>query len=214
MTGGHCKLQWKPDWGMRWYALGVDYEMSGKDLIDSVRLSAEICRVLGGEPPEGFNYELFLDENGQKISKSKGNGLTIDEWLRYASPESLQLFMYHKPREAKRLYFDVIPRHADEYFAHLSAYRRQDQPQQLANPVWHVHAGNPPAVDMPVSFGLLLNLVSACNASDHDILWGFIRALRAWHFARDPSRHRPARHLRGQLLQRFRQAGQEVPRRR
>ncbi len=103
VTGGHCKLQWKPDWGMRWYALNVDYEMSGKDLIDSVKLSAEICRVLGGEPPEGFNYELFLDENGQKISKSKGNGLTIDEWLRYASPESLQLFMYHKPREAKRL---------------------------------------------------------------------------------------------------------------
>ncbi len=174
VTGGHCKLQWKPDWGMRWYALGVDYEMSGKDLIDSVKLSAEICRVLGGEPPEGFNYELFLDENGQKISKSKGNGLTIDEWLRYASPESLQLFMYHRPREAKRLFFDVIPRHADEYFSHLAAYRRQDQPRQLANPVWHVHAGKPPTVDMPVSFALLLNLVSACNASDPDILWGFI----------------------------------------
>ena len=175
VTGGHCKLQWKPDWGMRWYALRVDYEMSGKDLIDSVKLSAEICRVLGAEPPEGFNYELFLDETGQKISKSKGNGLTIDEWLRYASPESLQLFMYHKPREAKRLHFDVIPRHADEYFAHLSAYRRQDKPQQLANPVWHVHAGSPPHFDMPVSFGLLLNLVSACNASDHGILWGFIK---------------------------------------
>jgi lysyl-tRNA synthetase class 1 len=175
VTGGHSKLQWKPDWGMRWYALGVDYEMSGKDLSDSVRLSAQICRVLGGEPPEGFTYELFLDEKGQKISKSKGNGLAIDEWLRYASPESLQLFMYHKPREAKRLYFDVIPRYADEYFAQLAAYRRQDEAQRLANPVWHVHAGGPPDIDMPVSFSLLLNLVSACNASDHAILWGFIR---------------------------------------
>src|SRR5512132_436162 len=121
VTGGRTKLQWKPDWAMRWVALGVDYEMAGKDLIDSVRLSGEVCRALGGTPPEGFNYELFLDEQGQKISKSKGNGLTIDEWLRYASPESLQLFMYHKPREAKRLYFDVIPRNADEYFQHLAA---------------------------------------------------------------------------------------------
>jgi lysyl-tRNA synthetase class 1 len=175
VTGGHSKLQWKPDWGMRWYALGVDYEMAGKDLIDSVKLSGQIARLLGGEPPEGFNYELFLDEQGQKISKSKGNGLTIDEWLRYASPESLQLFMYHKPREAKRLYFDVIPRNADEYFQHLAAYPRQDMKAQLANPVWHIHAANPPVVDLPVNFSLLLKLVSACNASDRDVLWGFIR---------------------------------------
>jgi lysyl-tRNA synthetase class 1 len=174
VTGGRAKLQWKPDWGMRWHALGVDYEMAGKDLIDSVKLSGQICRVLGSEPPEGFNYELFLDEKGQKISKSKGNGLTIDEWLRYASPESLQLFMYHRPREAKRLYFDVIPRAVDEYFQHLSAYRRQDDKQKLSNPVWHIHAANPPDIDMPVSFSLLLKLVSACNASDRDVLWGFI----------------------------------------
>src|SRR5262249_836653 len=113
VTGGHCKLQWKPDWGMRWYALSVDYEMAGKDLIDSVKLAGEICKVLRAEPPEGFNYELFLDEKGQKISKSKGNGLTIDEWLTYANPDSLSLFMYAKPREAKRLYFDVIPRAVD-----------------------------------------------------------------------------------------------------
>ena len=115
VTGGRCKLQWKPDWAMRWVALGVDYEMAGKDLIDSVKLSGEICRALGGTPPEGFNYELFLDEKGQKISKSKGNGLTIDEWLRYAAPESLSLFMYREPKAAKRLYFDVIPRTVDEY---------------------------------------------------------------------------------------------------
>jgi lysyl-tRNA synthetase class 1 len=175
VTGGRSKLQWKPDWGMRWYALGVDYEMAGKDLIDSVKLSGRICRAIGGEPPEGFNYELFLDENGQKISKSKGNGLTIDEWLRYASPESLQLFMYHKPREAKRLYFDVIPRNVDEYFQHLSAYFRQDDKLKLANPVWHIHAADPLKIDLPVSFSLLLKLVSACNASDRNVLWGFIR---------------------------------------
>jgi lysyl-tRNA synthetase class 1 len=149
--------------------------MAGKDLIDSVKLSGQIARLLGGEPPEGFNYELFLDEQGQKISKSRGNGLTIDEWLRYASPESLQLFMYHKPREAKRLYFDVIPRNADEYFQHLAAYPRQDAKARLANPVWHIHAANPPVIDLPVSFSLLLKLVSACNASDRDVLWGFIR---------------------------------------
>src|SRR5580704_12727384 len=174
VTGGRCKLQWKPDWAMRWVALGVDYEMAGKDLIDSVKLSGEICRALGGTPPEGFNYELFLDENGQKISKSKGNGLTIDEWLRYASPESLSLFMYREPKAAKRLYFDVIPRHADEYQHFLEAYGRQDWKQRLANPVWHIHSGSPPAPDIPVSFTMLLNLVSASNAENAETLWGFI----------------------------------------
>src|ERR1700737_3941556 len=152
VTGGRCKPQWKPDWAMRWVALGVDYEMAGKDLIDSVKLSGEICRALGGTPPEGFTYELFLDENGQKISKSKGNGLTIDEWLRYASPESLSLFMYREPKAAKRLYFDVIPRHVDEYQQFLEAYQRQDPKQQLSNPVWHIHSGEPPQADMPISF--------------------------------------------------------------
>ena len=126
VTGGACKLQWKPDWAMRWVALGVDYEMAGKDLIDSVKLSGQICKALDGTPPEGFNYELFLDENGQKISKSKGNGLTIDEWLRYASPESLSLFMYREPKAAKRLYFDVIPRNVDDYHQFLDGYQRQD----------------------------------------------------------------------------------------
>src|ERR1700749_800032 len=135
VTGGRCKLQWKPDWAMRWVALGVDYEMAGKDLIDSVKLSGEICPATGGTPPEGFNYELFLDENGQKISKSKGNGLTIDEWLRYASPESLSLFMYREPKAAKRLYFDVIPRHVDEYLQFLDAYPRQGPKEKLGNPV-------------------------------------------------------------------------------
>jgi lysyl-tRNA synthetase class 1 len=174
VTGGRCKLQWKPDWAMRWYALGIDYEMAGKDLIDSVKLSGDICRALGGTPPEGFNYELFLDEQGQKISKSKGNGLTIEEWLRYASPESLSLFMYREPKAAKRLYFDVIPRHVDEYQQFLEAYGRQDDKQRLTNPVWHIHAGTPPKPEVPISFTMLLNLVSASNAEDTDTLWGFI----------------------------------------
>ena len=174
VTGGHCKLQWKADWAMRWVALGVDYEMSGKDLIDSVRLSGRICRILGGTPPEGFTYELFLDENGQKISKSKGNGLTIDEWLAYASPESLALYMYVKPKSAKRLFFDVIPRAVDDYFVHLSSYADQSVEQRLSNPLWHIHAGAPPAHDLPISFAMLLNLVSASNSEDRNVLWGFI----------------------------------------
>jgi lysyl-tRNA synthetase, class I len=179
VTGGRCKLQWKPDWAMRWVALGVDYEMAGKDLIDSVKLSAQICRTLGGAPPEGFNYELFLDENGQKISKSKGNGLTIDEWLRYASPESLSLFMYREPKAAKRLYFDVIPRHVDEYQQFLDAYARQSPRDRLVNPAWHIHAGAPPQADNPISFAMLLSLVTASNAENAETLWGFIGRYRA-----------------------------------
>src|SRR6186713_3531877 len=144
VTGGRCKLQWKPDWAMRWVALGVDYEMAGKDLIDSVKLSGEICRALGGVAPEGFNYELFLDEKGQKISKSKGNGLTIDEWLTYADTDSLSLYMYNRPREAKKLYFDVIPRAVDEYAQFQNAYGKQELKDRLMNPLWHIHGGNPP----------------------------------------------------------------------
>jgi lysyl-tRNA synthetase, class I len=178
VTGGRCKLQWKPDWAMRWVALGIDYEMAGKDLIDSVKLSGEICRALGGTPPEGFNYELFLDEQGQKISKSKGNGLTIDEWLRYASPESLSLFMYREPKAAKRLYFDVIPRNVDDYQQFLDGYDRQDGKQRLGNPVWHIHSGKPPKADMPISFSMLLTLVSSSNAENAETLWGFIGRYR------------------------------------
>jgi len=174
VTGGRAKLQWKPDWAMRWVALGIDYEMAGKDLIDSVKLSGEICRALGATPPEGFNYELFLDEKGQKISKSKGNGLTIEEWLRYASPASLSLFMYREPKAAKRLYFDVIPRHVDDYQQFLEAYQRQDGKQRLSNPVWHIHSGDPPKPGIPITFTMLLHLVSASNAENAETLWGFI----------------------------------------
>jgi lysyl-tRNA synthetase, class I len=174
VTGGLAKLQWKPDWAMRWTALSVDYEMSGKDLIDSVKVSNQICRILGGAPPEGFNYELFLDEAGQKISKTKGNGLTMEEWLRYGAPESLAYYVFQSPKSAKKLYFDVIPKATDEYLQQLGAYQDQDPAQRLGNPVWHVHAGDPPNVTAPLSFSLMLNLVSAANASDNAILWGFL----------------------------------------
>ncbi|MEL6287527.1 MAG: lysine--tRNA ligase [Pseudomonadota bacterium] len=175
VTGGAVKCQWKADWAMRWTALGVDYEMAGKDLIDSVKLSSRICRALGGVPPEGFNYELFNDENGEKISKSKGNGLTIEEWLTYASPESLSLFMFQKPKTAKRLYFDVIPKAVDEYLTHLEKLPDLEGEARLASPAWFIHAGEPPAMTSPISFNLLLNLVSASNADDAQVLWGFIR---------------------------------------
>ncbi|WP_102829918.1 lysine--tRNA ligase [Bartonella bovis] len=174
VTRGRVKCQWKVDWAMRWKALGIDYEMAGKDLIDSVSLSSKICKVLGGDPPEGFNYELFLDDKGQKISKSKGNGLTIDEWLTYAPTQSLALYMFLKPKTAKRLYFDVIPKAVDEYYAHLSAYNRQLWKDRLNNPVWHIHNGCPPQINLPVSFAMLLNLVSASNAENKEVLWGFI----------------------------------------
>jgi lysyl-tRNA synthetase class 1 len=176
VTGGRCKLQWKADWAMRWFALGVDYEMSGKDLIDSVRLSGKICRILGAAPPVGFTYELFLDEQAQKISKSRGNGLSVEEWLRYAPPESLAQFMYTAPQRAKRLYFDVIPKAVDEYLANAEKLSHQTPAEQQVNPAWHINGGRPRQdLATPVSFAMLLNLASVVNAEDREILWGFIR---------------------------------------
>ena len=174
VTGGRTKLQWKPDWAMRWYALDVDYEMSGKDLSESVKLSAKITRALGGRPPENLTYELFLDDKGEKISKSKGNGLSMEEWLRYAPPESLSLFMYAKPKTAKRLYFDVIPKNVDEYFAHAKSCSDQEPAKQLENPAWHIHGGVPAGAEMPLTFSILLNLASVCNTEDKSVLWGFV----------------------------------------
>ena len=176
VTGGHVKMQWKPDWAMRWAALGVDYEMAGKDLIDSVKVSSQVCRVLGGTPPEGFNYELFLDEQGQKISKSKGNGLSMEDWLRYGAPESLAYYMFGSPKSAKKLYFDVIPRATDEFFQQLDAFGGQDSAKQIENPAWFVLRGRDGVKSPPVSFGLMLNLVSVANAADKETLWGFLRA--------------------------------------
>ncbi|MGN6365940.1 lysine--tRNA ligase [Asticcacaulis taihuensis] len=176
VTGGHVKMQWKPDWAMRWAALGVDYEMAGKDLIDSVKVSSQVCKVLGGTPPEGFNYELFLDEAGQKISKSKGNGLTMEDWLRYGAPESLAYYMFQSPKSAKKLYFDVIPRATDEFFQQLDAFPKQEEAKQIENPVWFVLRGDTGIKSPPVTFGLMLNLVSVANAQDKETLWGFLRA--------------------------------------
>ena len=212
VTGGCVKIQWKPDWALRWAALGVDYEMAGKDLIDSVTQSSKICKALGQPAPEGFNYELFLDEKAEKISKSKGNGLSIEEWLSYGSPESLSLFMFQKPKTAKRLFFDVIPKAVDEYHQHLRAYPDQTPAQRLENPAWHIHGPTPPASDMEVSFSMLLNLASAAAAEDKDVLWGFIRK-----YAPDAS---PKSHpgldqaagLRRALLPRAGEAGENLSR--
>ncbi len=174
ITGGHAKLQWKVDWAMRWTALGVDYEMAGKDLVDSVRLSSKIARILGARPPEGFIYELFLDEAGAKISKTKGNGLTIEEWLDYGTPESLAYYMFGQPRAAKKLYFGVIPRATDDYLQSASAFATQPPKERLGNPVFHVHGGPPPAPLAPVSYGLLLNLVSVSGAADAPMLGAYL----------------------------------------
>ncbi|HCU06096.1 MAG TPA: lysine--tRNA ligase, partial [Holosporales bacterium] len=174
ITGGNVKLQWKVDWGMRWAAFNVDYEMSGKDLIDSVKLSSQVCKILGKNPPLNLSYEHFLDEEGQKISKSKGNGLTIDEWLKYAPTESLSYYMYQTPKRAKRLFFDVIPKNVDEYLAQLSKYAEQGEAEQLENPVWHIHNGKPSSPESGLSFGILLNLASVCNTEDKSVLWSFV----------------------------------------
>ena len=173
VTGGACKAQWKADWALRWYAVGVDYEMSGKDLIDSVKLSSAICRILGAEPPISFTYELFLDEAGQKISKSKGNGLTIEQWLDYGPPESLSVFMYASPGSAKRLHKGVIPRAVDDWIGHVEKLRAAPDP---ANPAWHVHGGAPPAENLPpISYATLLNLAGIANTDEPARLWAFIR---------------------------------------
>ncbi|MGQ0660047.1 lysine--tRNA ligase [Sphingosinicella sp.] len=175
ILSGGAKLQWKVDWAMRWVALDVDYEMSGKDLIDSVTQSSKIARILGGRPPEGFHFEMFLDENGEKISKTKGNGVTIDQWLAYAPEESLAFYIYRDPRKAKQLSFSVIPKAVDEYDQFLAAYPAQEIDKKLGNPVHHVHAGAPPPARMPISFALLLNLVAVASTDDKALLWGFVR---------------------------------------
>ncbi len=171
---GNCKLQWKVDWAMRWFTFDVDFEMYGKDLTESAILSSKICKILGKTPPNGFAYELFLDEKGEKISKSKGNGITIDEWLKYASPESLSLYMFQNPKRAKKLYSDVVPKAVDEYLSLIEKYPEQKDKEQLSNPVWHVHKGEPPKEKIVMSFSMLLNLVGSSNADDKKILWKFI----------------------------------------
>ena len=174
VTEGNCKLQWKADWAMRWKTFAVDYEMSGKDLIPSLQLSSQICALLSANPPENLTYELFLDENAQKISKSRGNGLTIDEWLKYGPTSSLAYFMFQSPKKAKRLYFDVIPKNVDDYLHHLNRFQSEESEKRVDNPVWHIHSGNPPSNGSPLTFNLLLNLAGVCHAEDKEVLWGFI----------------------------------------
>ena len=174
VTGGNTKLQWKPDWGMRWAALGVDYEMHGKDLTPSVAVSSQICKAIGVAPPITFVYEMFLDEKGEKISKSKGNGISIEEWLLYGTQESLSLYMLNSPQKAKRLHFDVIPQHVDDYLKHLESHNKQTDEQKIDNPSWHINNGKMPTEEMPISFALLLNLSGAANAQDKETVWSFI----------------------------------------
>ena len=171
---GKCKLQWKVDWAMRWFTFDVDFEMYGKDLTESAILSSKICKTLGKVPPNGFAYELFLDEKGEKISKSKGNGISIEQWLRYASPESLALYMYPNPKRAKKLYSEVVPKTVDEYLSYIEKFFSQNLKDQLSNPVWHVHNGNPPNEKIIMPFSMLLNLVGSSNADSKQILWKFI----------------------------------------
>ncbi len=175
ITKGNCKLQWKIDWAMRWSALDVDYELYGKDLVDSIRSTIQISKILGKQPPLGFNYELFLDEKGEKISKKKGNGMTIEEWVKYGPSESLLLFMYYTPKKAKRLYYDVIPKHVDEYLRYLKQFDDQNDLEKLNNPIIHIHSNKIPKAEIDISFSLILNLVSACQSDDKNIIWNYIK---------------------------------------
>ncbi len=184
---GKCKLQWKVDWAMRWFAFDIDFEMYGKDLIESAVISGKICETLGKRPPNGFAYELFLDEKGEKISKSKGNGITIEQWLRYASPESLSLYMYQNPKRAKKLYPDVVPKAVDEYLTSIDNFFKQKPNEQILNPVWHVHNGTPPKENTIMPFSMLLNIVGSSNAKTKDVLWKFIKK---FHKEVDPKKHK------------------------
>ena len=186
VTNGSCKLQWKVDWAMRWFTFDVDFEMYGKDLTESAILSNKICRALGKKPPNGFAYELFLDERGEKISKSKGNGISINQWLNYASPESLSLYMYPNPKRAKKLYSEVVPKTVDEYLTLIEKFPNQNASDQLLNPVWHVHQGKPPVEKIIMPFSMLLNLVGSSNAKDKKVLWKFINK---FHKDIDPKDH-------------------------
>ena len=184
---GKCKLQWKVDWAMRWFTFDVDFEMYGKDLIESAILSNKICDTMGKQPPSGFAYELFLDEKGEKISKSKGNGITIEQWLRYSSPESLSLYMYQNPKRAKKLYYDVVPKAVDEYLTSIEKFNNQKSNEQLLNPVWHIHNRSTPKEKIIMPFSMLLNIVGSSNARSKEVLWKFIKK---FHNEIDPKSHK------------------------
>ena len=172
---------------MRWFTFDVDFEMYGKDLIESAIISGKICKILGKKPPNGFAYELFLDEKGEKISKSKGNGITIEQWLRYASPESLSLYMYQNPKRAKKLYPDVVPKAVDEYLSLVEKFFNQKPNEKILNPVWHIHNGSPPKEKIVMPFSMLLNIVGSSNAKKKEILWKFIKK---FHKELDPKNNK------------------------
>ncbi len=174
VINGKCKLQWKVDWAMRWMSFGVDYEMCGKDLTESVELGSKICRALNKKPPTNLIYEMFLDEKGEKISKSIGNGISVDQWLRYASPESLALYMFQKPKSAKKLHFDIIPKTVDDYISHYNSYSKLDENKKFDSPIWHIHAGNPKDFKTEINFNTLTNLVGVSNSKDKNVIWSFI----------------------------------------
>ena len=175
VTGGHCKMQWKADWALRWVALGVNYEMHGKDLIPSASLTSDIVKSVHHTPPLNFRYELFLDEIGKKISKSVGNGLSIEEWLKYGTVESLATYLFQSPHKAKRLYFDMIPKNMDEYMIYMKKYH-MNEGVLIDNPVYHINKMLQPreSINSGISFNMLLNLASACNPENKQVLWGFI----------------------------------------
>ena len=200
ILNGHCKLQWKVDWAMRWFTFDVDFEMYGKDLTESAILSSKICRTLGKSPPNGFAYELFLDEKGEKISKSKGNGISIEQWLRYASPESLALYMYPNPKRAKKLYSEVVPKTVDDYLSLIEKYPFQEKIDQIQNPVWHVHNGEPPQEKIVMPFSMLLNLVGSSNADNKKIVWKFINR---FHKEIKPEDHKILDSLTGYAINYF-----------
>ncbi len=187
ILNGGCKLQWKVDWAMRWFTFDVDFEMYGKDLIESAIISSKVCHSLGKKPPSGFAYELFLDEKGEKISKSKGNGITIEKWLRYASPESLSLYMYQNPKRAKKLFPEVVPKAVDEYLSYIEKYYSQKPNEKILNPVWHIHNGSPPKEKIVMPFSMLLNIVGSSNSKSKDVLWKFIKK---FHNEIDPKKHK------------------------
>ena len=197
---GNCKLQWKVDWAMRWFAFDVDFEMYGKDLIESAIISGKICNALGKKPPNGFAYELFLDEKGEKISKSKGNGITIERWLKYASPESLSLYMYQNPKRAKKLYPEVVPKAVDEYLSLIEKFFNQQPREKILNPVWHVHNGTPPEEKIVMPFSMLLNIVDSSNAKNKSVLWKFIKK---FHKDLDPKKNKIFDELTGYAIKYF-----------
>ena len=175
VLGGKAKVGWKVDWALRWYALKVDYELYGKDLIDSARLSGQILKVLGGKPPLGFPFEMFLDEEGHKVSKSVGRGVTVDQWTRYAPIEVLKYFLLVNPRRARKLFLEAIPQYVDDYLDALRAYAAAPENERGNLPIdLVIQRTTPRRFDSELTFGMIMNLVSALGTGDRDLIWNYL----------------------------------------